>query len=150
MSTAPQFTRSTPMASINRQAATALIEAALAAARHIGIEAAVAVTDATGNLRAFERTDGAPFLTVDVAIDKAWTASSFGYATHVWNDYITTDPKVAPLAYRPRMVAVGGGYPIVEDGKLIGGIGISGGNYQQDQDAAVAALRQLGFEVAEA
>ena len=93
MSTAPQFTRSTPMASINRQAATALIEAALAAARHIGIEAAVAVTDATGNLRAFERTDGAPFLTVDVAIDKAWTASSFGYATHVWNDYITTDPR---------------------------------------------------------
>ena len=149
MSTAPEFTKSTPMASINRQAAAALIEAALAAARDIGIEAAVAVTDATGNLRAFERTDGAPFLTVDVAIDKAWTASSFGYATHVWNDYITTDPKVAPLAYRPRMVAVGGGYPIVEDAKLIGGIGISGGNYQQDQEAAVAALRQLGFEVAE-
>ena len=65
------------------------------------------------------------FLTVDVAIDKAWTASSFGYATHVWNDYITADPKVAPLAYRPRMVAVGCGYPILEDGKLIGGIGIS-------------------------
>jgi hypothetical protein len=55
-----------------------------------------------------------------------WTASSFGYATHVWNDYVTADPKVAPLAHRPRMVAVGGGYPILEDGKLIGGIGISG------------------------
>ena len=150
MSTAPAFTKSIPMGSINRQAAAALIEAALAAARDIGIEAAVAITDATGNLRAFERTDGAPFLTVDVAIDKAWTASSFGYATHVWNDYITADPKVAPLAYRPRMVAVGGGYPIREGGKLIGGIGISGGNYQQDQDAAVAALHRLGFDVAEA
>ncbi|ABC94048.1 hypothetical conserved protein (plasmid) [Rhizobium etli CFN 42] len=148
MSTAPEFTKSISTASINRQAAAALIEAALAAARDIGIEAAVAVTDATGNLRAFERTDGAPFLTVDVAIDKAWTASSFGFATHVWNDYVTGDPKVAPLAHRPRMVAVGGGYPILEDGRLIGGIGISGGNYQQDQDAAVAALRQLGFEVA--
>ena len=150
MSTAPAFTKSIPMGSINRQAAAALIDAALAAARDIGIEAAVAITDATGNLRAFERTDGAPFLTVDVAIDKAWTASSFGYATHVWNDYITADPKVAPLAYRPRMVAVGGGYPIREGGKLIGGIGISGGNYQQDQDAAVAALHRLGFDVAEA
>jgi uncharacterized protein GlcG (DUF336 family) len=150
VSSASEFTKSIPLASINRQAAAALIEAALRAAHDIGIEVAVAVTDATGHLRAFERTDGAPFLTVDVAIDKAWTASSFGYATHVWNDYITADPKVAPLAYRPRMVAVGGGYPILEDGKLIGGIGISGGNYQQDQQAAVAALRQLDFKVAEA
>jgi len=141
-------TKSVATASINRESATALIEAALAAAREVGMEAAVAVTDATGNLRAFERMDGAPFLTVDVAIDKAWTASSFGFATHVWNDYVTSDPKVAPLAHRPRMVAVGGGYPILEKGKLIGGIGISGGSYQQDQDAAVAALGQLGFDVA--
>src|SRR5205814_6699801 len=55
-------TKSIPTASINREAAAALIDAALAAAREIGIEAAVAVTDATGHLRAFERTDGAPFL----------------------------------------------------------------------------------------
>ena len=142
------MTKSIPAAFINREAAVALIKAALTAARQIGFEAAVAVTDATGNLRAFERTDGAPFLTAEVAIDKAWTASSFGFATHVWNDYVTSDPKVAPLAHRPRMVAVGGGYPIVENGKLIGGIGISGGNYQQDQEAAAAALRHLGFEVA--
>ncbi|WP_232967014.1 heme-binding protein, partial [Pseudomonas koreensis] len=59
----------------------------------------------------------------------------------------TNDPKVAPLAYRPRMVAVGGGYPILEDGKLIGGIGISGGNYQQDQDACVEALMKIGFQL---
>ena len=73
-----------------------------------------------------------------------WTISSI---THVWNDYVSNDPKVAPLAYRPRMVAVGGGYPILEDGKLIGGIGISGGNYQQDQDACVEALTKIGFEL---
>ena len=36
----------------------------------------MAVVDATGNLRAFERTDGAPFLTVDVSIDKAWSSAS--------------------------------------------------------------------------
>ena len=139
--------KSIPTASISREAAVALIDASLAAAKAIGIEAAVAVTDATGNLRAFERTDGAPFLTVDVAIDKAWTASSFGFATHVWNDYVTKDPKVAPLAHRPRMVAVGGGYPIIEDGRLIGGVGISGGSYQQDQDVCVSGLQALGFEL---
>lgn len=139
--------KSIATASINREAALSLIDAALDAARKIGIEAAVAVVDATGHLRAFERTDGAPFLTTDVAIDKAWSSASFGFPTHVWNDYVSNDPKVAPLAYRPRMVAVGGGFPILESGKLIGGIGISGGNYQQDQDAAVAALEKLGFEL---
>lgn len=139
--------KSIATASINRESATALIAAALSAAKDIGIPAAVAVVDATGHLRAFERTDDAPFLTVDVAVDKAWSSASFGYPTHVWNDYVSNDPKVAPLAYRPRMVAVGGGYPILEDGKLIGDIGISGGTYQQDQDACVAALTAIGFEL---
>ena len=54
---------------------------------------------------------------------------------------------MAPLAYRPQMVAVGGGYPILEEGKLIGGIGISAGTYQQDQDARVEALEEIGFEL---
>ena len=143
-------TKSIPAANINREAAAALVAAALAAAREIGIEIAVAVTDATGNLRAFERADGAPFLTASVAVDKAWTSASFGLPTHVWNDYVANDPKVAPLAHLPRMIAVGGGYPILQDGQLIGGIGISGGNYQQDQDAAVAALRALAFDIPKA
>ena len=134
-----------PLAAINLDAAEALIEVSLKAARDMGIEAAVAVTDSTGNLRAFRRTDGAPFLTVDVAINKAWTASSFGYPTHVWNKYIA-DPQVAPLANHPRMMPVGGGYPIVANGAVVGGLGISGGNYQQDQDVAEAALRDIGFE----
>ena len=141
------MTKSIATASINRETAVALIDAAVAAARTIGIPAAVARGGAPGDPRAFARTGGAPFLTVDVAIDKAWSSASFGYPTHVWNDYVSNDPKVAPLAYRPRMVAVGGGYPILEDGKLIGGIGISGGNYQQDQDACVEALTKIGFEL---
>ncbi len=124
MSAPAQLTKSIPMASIPREAAAALIAACLAAAKEIGMEVAVAVTDATGSLWAFERTDGAPFLTTDVAIDKAWTASSYGYPTHVWNQYVG-DPKVAPLAYHPRLLAVGGGYQIMESDRLIGGVGIS-------------------------
>ena len=137
-------TNSFATASVTRVAASALAEAALKAAEEIGIGAAVAVTDATGALKAFARTDDAPFLTADVAINKAWTAASFGYPTHVWNDYVA-DPKVAPLAYLPKMMAVGGGYPLLDDGKLIGGIGISGGNHQQDRDVAEAAMKALGF-----
>jgi uncharacterized protein GlcG (DUF336 family) len=132
--------------SITREAASALVEAARTACRDIGIEVAIAVTDTAGNLKAFERSDQAPFLTADVAIDKAWTAASFGLATHVWNA-ILTDSKVSQLAHRPRMVSVGGGCPIVSGGNVVGAIGISGGNAEQDQDAAEIALKSMGFEV---
>ncbi|MDM0078652.1 heme-binding protein [Variovorax sp. J2P1-59] len=146
MTTTTEIQKTHVFASITRDTALALIEAARAASRDIGIEVAVAVTDAAGHLKAFERSDQAFFLAADVAIDKAWTAASFGLATHVWNS-ILTDSKVSQLAHRPRMVAVGGGCPIVLGGKVVGAIGISGGNAQQDQQAAEIALKSLGFEV---
>jgi uncharacterized protein GlcG (DUF336 family) len=137
---------SVPTASVSRAAASALVTAALDAVAAAGFEAAVAVVDQTGYLRAFERSDGTPFLAVDIAIDKAWTAASFGYPTHAWNDLVA-NPKIAPLAFHPRLTAVGGGLPLWEDGKLIGAIGISGGSYEQDQLAAEAAMKKLGFSL---
>lgn len=134
-------------ASINRDAAQALLSAAEAASRELGIKVTIAVTDAGGHLAALTRHDGAPFLSVNVAIDKAWTATSFGLPTHVWADVIA-NPGVAQLAHQPRLVAVGGGVPIVLGGQVVGGIGISGGNAVQDQQAAETALKSLGFEVA--
>jgi len=145
----PQTSLTVAAPSIAREAAARLLAAAHAACRDIGIDATIAITDAGGHLKALDRTDGAPFLTVDVAIDKAWTAASFGLGTHVWNG-IVRDPVVAQLAHRPRMVAVGGGCPIVHEGRVVGGIGISGGNALQDQQAAEAALTSAGFDVAAA
>lgn len=133
-------------ATITRTAATALIDAAQTAATHIGIEVTVAITDSAGHLKAFDRSDKAPFLTTEVAIDKAWTAASFGLATHIWTSIIGNS-EVAQLAHRPRMVAVGGGYPIVLNGQLVGAIGISGGNALQDQQACEIALKENGFDV---
>ena len=131
---------------ITREAAIALIAASREACREIGIEVAIAIVDPAGNLKAFERTDGGSFLASDIAIDKAWTAVTFGLGTHQWVD-VLSDKNAAQLAHRPRLVAAGGGYPIKEDGKLIGGLGISGGNYAQDRQACEAALSKLGFDV---
>ncbi|MYS85771.1 GlcG/HbpS family heme-binding protein [Embleya scabrispora] len=131
---------------ITRSAASALIEAVLATADEISFPVAVAVTDTGGHLKAFERTDDAPFLAAEVAVDKAWTAVSYRVATHVWNSYVT-DPHVAPLAHHPRLMAVGGGYPIIESGTVVGGLGVSGGSYEQDRQAAEAALDMLGFDI---
>lgn len=142
-----QIVKAIPMASVTCAAANALIESAMKASRDIGFDAAIAVTDATGNLRAFQRADGAPFFTAEVAVSKAWTAASCGIATHVWNDYLA-DPKLAPLANIQKLMAVGGGLPLFHDGKLIGGIGVSGGSHEQDRQAASTALVSLGFEIA--
>ena len=142
-----QIVKAIPTASVTCEAANALIEAALKASRDMGFDAAVAVADATGNLRAFQRADGATFLTAEVAVNKAWTAASCGIPTHVWNDYIA-DPKLAPLANVQKLMAVGGGLPLFHDGKLIGGIGVSGGSHEQDRQAASAALGSLGFDSA--
>jgi uncharacterized protein GlcG (DUF336 family) len=135
-----------PAGSINREAAHALIEAARKAAKEIGIETTIAIVDPGGHLKAYERSDQAAFLTADVAVDKAWTAASFGLPTHTWAQIIGNS-EVAQLAHRPRLVAVGGGYPIVVDGQVVGGLGISGGSALQDQQACEEALRRVGFEI---
>jgi uncharacterized protein GlcG (DUF336 family) len=142
-----QIVKAIAMASVTCEAANALIEAAMKASRDIGFDAAVAVTDATGNLRAFQRADGAAFFTAEVAVSKAWTAASSGIPTHVWNDYIA-DPKLAPLADVQKLMAVGGGLPLFHDNKLIGGIGVSGGSHEQDRQAASTALASMGFQMA--
>jgi len=131
-------------ATISLEAAQALLEQARRACAAHGFAATIAITDAGGHLRAFERADSAPFLTVDVAIDKAWTAASFGMATQQWNQYMA-EPAVAPLAHHPRLTPVGGGVPIFHEGQIVGGIGISGGTSAQDHEAAEEALRQAGF-----
>ena len=106
-------------ASVSREAAQALLGAATAASRELGIAVTIAITDAGGHLTALARDDGAPFLSVNVAIDKAWTAASFGLPTHTWADVIA-DPQVAQLAHQPRLVAVGGGLPLVSAGRVVG------------------------------
>ncbi len=134
-------------ASITRDSALALAIAARDAATRIDLNLAIAVTDEGGHLIAFERADATPFLAAEVAINKAWTATSFGLDTMIWNQ-VVAQPATAPLANHPRVMPVGGGVPIVVGGRVVGGIGISGGTAQQDHDVAATALKAAGFEVA--
>jgi uncharacterized protein GlcG (DUF336 family) len=55
---------------------------------------------------------------------------------------------LAPLSNVQKLMAVGGGLPLFHDGKLIGGIGVSGGSHEQDRQAASTAMGSLGFEIA--
>lgn len=130
--------------SITREAASKVMTETLAASHRIGFEPAIAIVDAAGNLKAFERSDKSSFLAINVAIDKAYTAASFGLPTHQWVDLLE-DRGAAHLQHVPRVTAVAGGFPIQEDGVVIGAVGISGGSWAQDKQAGEEALRTLGL-----
>ncbi len=128
------------------EAAAAAVQAAVAHAQALGIRINVAVTDPAGLLMAFLRMPGAPLHSIDIAIDKAYTAASFGVPTAQWLELMGDEEALRiGLPHRPRLVVFGGGLPIHEAGVLIGGIGVSGGSAAQDEDCARAGLSAMGL-----
>jgi glc operon protein GlcG len=84
-----------------------------------------AVVDPSGSLVYFEKMDGAPYSSTDVALGKARTAATFERSTEIFfNQMESGHPFVATLA--PYVTASRGGLPLIVDGKLIGAIGVSG------------------------
>jgi len=131
-------------ASITAAAAQRIIAAAEVKAVEMGIPMCIAVVDGDGTLKAFTRMDGAALLSVQIAQDKAYTAISWGMATHEWYDFVKDDPPLLHgIIKTDRLIAFGGGYPITTDAGIIGGIGVSGGHYTHDMEVAQAGLAAL-------
>jgi len=132
---------------VHWEAAAAAASAAARWADEAGIKVNIAVVDAGGNLAAFLRMPGAFLHSIDIAIDKAYTAAGFGLPTAVWTDALAThSPGVRQgLPMRPRMVCFGGGLPLRHEGRLIGGIGVSGGSELEDETCARAGLAAIGL-----
>lgn len=137
--------KTNPVATLSVESANELLDAASAKAVEIGKPMTIAVVDPGGTLIALRRMDGAPLLAVGLAQDKAYTAVSFGLPSHKWFDFIAEDePLRLGIVHTPRLVVFGGGYPVFSDGSLVGGIGVSGGHYEDDMKVAEAALSAVG------
>jgi len=132
--------------SITVEAAQRMIAAAEAKASEMGRPMCIAVCDGDGTLKAFSRMDGAPLLSVQIAQDKAYTAISFGMATHDWFEFVKNDdPLLHGIIKTDRLIVFGGGYPITTGEGMIGGIGVSGGHYTHDMEVAQAGLAGLNL-----
>ena len=130
---------------ITAEAANAAVLAAVAKAGELGLRINAAVTDSAGVLTAFLRMPGAFLHSVDIAIDKAYTAAGFGFSTAQWAGFLRGDEALRlGMPVRPRNVVFGGGLPIRVNGELIGGIGVSGASEAQDEECARAALAAIG------
>jgi len=127
---------------ISLDRAHAVIQAAVAEANRRKWKMNVAVADSGGNLVAFERMDGAMLAAIQIAIHKARAAATFRRPTKVFEDGVNLMHLNYLLAF-DGVIASRGGIPLIEQGKIIGAIGCSGGTDSQDEmvsNAGVAAL----------
>ena len=129
--------------------AKTMLAAAIAKSEEFDIAVTVAIVDAGGNMLVLERMDGGRFHTVHSSTTKAVTAASNKRVTTTrgaqGQDLDTLHAIGLSLAAGPgRWTAMEGGFPIIVDGECLGGIGVSGGDWQQDADIAKAAVSAVG------
>ena len=124
---------------ITLEAARRIVEAGIRDAQGRNLAMAVAVVDTAGNLVAFARADGTQTASLAIAIEKARTAAAFRRPTKVWEDALAGG-RTAVLAL-PGIMPIEGGLPILQENRIVGAIGVSGGTAQEDGQVAAAALR---------
>lgn len=117
---------------ISLERALAAINAVVAEARRRHWKMNVAVVDSGGNLVAFQRMDGAQLASIQIAEHKARAAATFRRETKVFETAIQID-NLNYLMTLDGIVASRGGIPLIEQGKIIGAIGCSGGTDSQDE-----------------
>lgn len=116
---------------INLERAQAVVAAAMAECKRHDWKMNVAVVDSGGNLVAFGRMDGAQIASIAISQHKARVAVTFRRETKIFEKAVNGgNPYVLSL---DGIIASRGGIPLVEGGKLIGGIGVSGGTGSQDE-----------------
>ena len=126
---------------ITSKQAQAIIAVGEERAAEIGVPVNIAVLDAGAHLKAFGRMDRALIGSIDIAFNKARTATLFGMRTEAIGEFCKpggTSPGLENT--NGGLVVFAGGIPLRgTDGALIGAVGVSGGSVAQDQEIAEAA-----------
>jgi uncharacterized protein GlcG (DUF336 family) len=117
-----------------------IIEAAEKRAKKIGQPMNIAVVDSGGNLVAHVRMDGAWVGSIDISINKAWTARAFDISTKELSTMAQPGQDFYGIhaSNHGRVMIFAGGVPLKRDGVVVGAIGVSGGSGDQDQEIAEA------------
>lgn len=122
--------------------AKTIAEAALTACKQKGFNTAVAVVDRAGQVMVILRDEEATAQQVEMARRKAYTARMFRTTTLEFQKR-TSDPAYAPQRELPDILALGGGAPIQVGNDVIGGVGSSGANQENDDACAKAGVAKV-------
>jgi uncharacterized protein GlcG (DUF336 family) len=135
---------------ISLDAARKMVEAARAKGREMGLKPlSVAVLDAGGHLLAFEREDGASPGRFEIARGKAYGAVMLGMpgsAQMARAEGQAYFMAAVNGAFGGKVVPVPGGVLVVENGEIVGAVGVTGDTSENDAEAAVAGIEAAGFE----
>jgi uncharacterized protein GlcG (DUF336 family) len=126
-----------------------MVAAAIRKSREISVLETVCITDEGGYPLALERMDGARVTGPQIAWNKAFTAAGHKRSTHLFNQ-APNGPALPgneafgiQWSFEGKFAVFVGGFPIVVDNEVIGGVGLSGGNGEQDTACGIAALQAL-------
>ncbi|HEY6241115.1 MAG TPA: heme-binding protein [Burkholderiales bacterium] len=128
---------------IGAEQAKKIAAGVVAESKKNGWRMAIAIVDNHGFLVYYERMDDTQTASVWVAVDKAKTSATYRRPTKAFEDGIAKG-RVALLGLSGA-TPIEGGLPIMVGGKVIGGLGVSGANSDQDATAAAAGLKAAGL-----
>lgn len=121
-----------------------LIRVAKAKSKEMGIKVSISVVDPRGDLIAMVRQDGARWITMDVSRGKAMASAVFGVPSGELTQRAETPVFRSLVTMHGGHIVPGqGALPVTRGNEVIGGIGVSGGTGQEDEDVARAALSAL-------
>ena len=123
------------------EGARRIAAAAAEEAQRNGWGVSIAIVDTHGELLFFARLDGAHQQSVDISQAKARTAARWRRETKALEDAVAGGRTV--LMAVEGMLPLEGGVPIIVDGRVIGGVGVSGVTSQQDAQVAKAGIRAV-------
>lgn len=126
------------------EAAHAIVAAARREAVRIGVLVSIAIVDSGGNLKVFDRMDGAEVAGPTLAPDKAYTALANRTPTHELAKLAQPGGPLFGLhsCAGGRYVIFGGGIPITIQGRVLGAVGVSGAEVDQDVQCAEAGVAE--------
>jgi uncharacterized protein GlcG (DUF336 family) len=128
---------------ITLEAAKKVVAGAEAEAKKNNWQVVIAVLDSGGNIVLVQRLDATQIGSIEIAREKAYSAVAFRRPTKVWEDLLGQGGANLRLLRLTGASPLDGGLPIVMDGKLVGGIGVSGMTGQQDAQIARAGIAAL-------
>ncbi|KAF1952323.1 DUF336-domain-containing protein [Byssothecium circinans] len=142
-------TKSIPILTLS--GARTALSAAEARAHSINVPMNIAIVDSSCHLLAFSRMEGAKITSINIAIDKAFTAAGHRAPTSIYKENVWPGGPAYGIGNSNggRFMTIAGGVPILKDGAVVGAVGCSTGLPSQDEDVARAGVQAVeeGFKV---
>ncbi|KAF2245511.1 DUF336-domain-containing protein [Trematosphaeria pertusa] len=136
-------TKSVPVLTL--EGARTAVSAAEKRAKEIGVPMNIAIVDAACHLLAFVRMEGAKLTSINIAIDKAFTAAGHRAPTSTYKENVWPGGPAFGIwnSNGGRFTPIAGGIPIMKDGVVVGAVGCSTGMPSQDEDVAKSGVEAV-------